>query len=149
MGVAPRANMAYQQTFVVTYPQGVAWRSAPNYNARITNIQGPVANTVLSGPVVQGQDGIQYLQVGSYFLPLSSQQGQPLCMPQQQQPMMQQQLNQDVYRVQQGYGQQQGYPQQQQGYGGNCGKMDKKAMKKMKCGGYKNKKSKGYKIKLF
>merc|ERR1711988_564834 len=127
--------------FRVVFPQGVAWRSAPNYNAKITNVQGPVVNTELSGPVVQGQDGLQYLQVGSQFLPLMTPQGQPLL--QQQMPMMQQQMNQDIRRVQQGYAQpgyaQPGYPPQQTVvyHGGK--------MKKMKG----HKKAKGYKMKLF
>lgn len=116
-------------------------RSQPLYDAKITNVQGPVANTQLSGPVVQGMDGLQYLQVGSQFIPLSTPQGMQLLAPTQ----MQAQLNQDIYRVQQQYQQ----PQQQQvvytqtvhhGHHGH----DKKAYKKMK--GHKKK---GYKIKLF
>eukprot|EP00657_Telonema_sp_P-1_P012232 TRINITY_DN8692_c0_g1_i1.p2 TRINITY_DN8692_c0_g1~~TRINITY_DN8692_c0_g1_i1.p2 ORF type:complete len:165 (+),score=41.09 TRINITY_DN8692_c0_g1_i1:163-657(+) len=139
----PMQQPMAQQSFIVVYPQGIAWRSAPNYNARVTNVQGPVLNTVLSGPVVQGQDGLQYLQVGSYFVPMTSQQGQQLIVPQQ----MQQALQQDVYRVQQTYHQPQPGYAPHQGYGGGHHHMDKKAMKKQ-YKGHKNK-HKGYKIKLF
>merc|ERR1711865_671370 len=75
-----------QQTFRVVYPQGISWRASPNYNHKVTNMQGPLANTMLSGPVVQGQDGLQYLQVGSQM-----QQGNN---------MMQNQMNNDIHRVQ-------------------------------------------------
>merc|ERR1711977_51062 len=126
------------QSYVVIYPQGIAWRSAPNYNARITNIAGPAANTVLSGPVIMGQDGLQYLQVGQQFVPMSSPQGQQLMAPAMQQ---------DIQRVQQTYVQQQpGYAQPGMMHGGcHGGKHNKKMYKKQKC----HKKHKGYKIKLF
>merc|ERR1711865_27914 len=141
----PMQQQQMQQTFRVVYPQGISWRASPNYNHKVTNMQGPLANTMLSGPVVQGQDGLQYLQVGSQFLPLSAPNGQQLLQMQQGNNMMQNQMNNDIHRVQGGYGGgQPGY-----GQGGAHGCHGKKGGKmkgyKNKCGG----KNKGYKIKLF
>merc|ERR1712072_1217549 len=126
------------QSYVVIYPQGIAWRSAPNYNARITNVAGPGANTVLNGPVVQGQDGLQYIQVGQQFIPMSTPQGQQLVAPNQ----MQQAMQQDIQRVQQTYVVQQPGYAQPHGHPGHGYKMDKK----MKHGKMKGKKvkNKGY-----
>merc|ERR1711865_1024890 len=127
--MGPRINTMYQQqqgyqqqqpmmtqqqpmavTMVVIWPQGISWRASPNFNNKVTNMQGPLQNTVMSGPVVQGQDGLQYMQVGSNFLPLSTPQGQQ---PMQQQNMM----NNDIRRVQQGYAQQpMGYGNQGMGH---------------------------------
>jgi len=130
-----------QQSFMVVYPQGIAWRSAPNYNARVTNVAGPAANTMITGPIVMGQDGLQYVQVGNQFIPMSTPQGQQLLAPAQ----MQQAMAQDLSRVQQSYAvQQPGYAQGGMMHG--HGKHDKKMYKKQKkAGKYK----KGYKIKLF
>merc|ERR1712195_338806 len=137
-------------TMVVIWPQGISWRASPNFNNKVTNMQGPLQNTVMSGPVVQGQDGLQYMQVGSNFLPLSTPQGQQLMQQQMQQQNMgmqqqnmgmqqQNMMNNDIRRVQQGYA------QQPMGYGGHHGGK----MKKMKKGCHGGKKHKGYKIKLF
>merc|ERR1712195_264918 len=137
-------------TMVVIWPQGISWRASPNFNNKVTNMQGPLQNTVMSGPVVQGQDGLQYMQVGSNFLPLSTPQGQQLMQQQMQQQNMgmqqQNMMNNDIRRVQQGYAQQpMGYGNQGMGHGGHHGGK----MKKMKKGCHGGKKHKGYKIKLF
>eukprot|EP00658_Telonema_sp_P-2_P082559 TRINITY_DN8753_c0_g1_i2.p1 TRINITY_DN8753_c0_g1~~TRINITY_DN8753_c0_g1_i2.p1 ORF type:complete len:127 (+),score=45.40 TRINITY_DN8753_c0_g1_i2:89-469(+) len=111
---------------------------------RSTLSSSSAASDVYKRQVVQGQDGLQYVQVGSYFVPITSPQGQSLVAPQQ----MQQALTQDLRQVQNSYGNQ-GYGGRQVMYAqpmhGGCHGGGK--MKKMK--GYKNKKSKGYKIKLF
>merc|ERR1711865_251430 len=42
----PMQQQQMQQTFRVVYPQGISWRASPNYNHKVTNMQGPLANTV-------------------------------------------------------------------------------------------------------
>merc|ERR1719310_679410 len=84
-----------QQSFMVVYPQGIAWRSAPNYNARVTNVAGPAANTMITGPIVMGQDGLQYVLCHGLlhqFIPMSTPQGQQLLAPAQMQQAMAQDL---------------------------------------------------------
>merc|ERR1711865_702198 len=134
-------------TMVVTYPQGISWRASPNFQNKVANMQGPMQNTVMSGPIVQGQDGLQYMQVGSNFLPLSTPQGQMLMQQQMQQQNMggqQMMMNNDIRRVQQGYAQQPMGYNQGYGQGGHC-----HGKKKMKYKGCHGKMKKGYKIKLF
>eukprot|EP00656_Telonema_subtile_P002435 TRINITY_DN11079_c0_g2_i2.p2 TRINITY_DN11079_c0_g2~~TRINITY_DN11079_c0_g2_i2.p2 ORF type:complete len:125 (+),score=39.97 TRINITY_DN11079_c0_g2_i2:133-507(+) len=94
--------MAQTMTFNVVYPQGVAWRAQPNYDARITNTPGPACGTLVQGYVVQGD--VQYVCVstpnGQLFVPISAPNGQQLLQGSNQ---MQQQLSADVYRVQSQY----------------------------------------------
>jgi len=56
----------------------VAWRESPSYHTHVTNISGPCNGTIVTGSVVQGVDGIHYLQVGSYFIPFTSPLGVPV-----------------------------------------------------------------------
>merc|ERR1712166_1296012 len=116
-----------QMSFNVLYPQGVAWRGQPNYDARITNIAGPACGTMITGKLIQGD--VQYCAVHmpngqQLFVPVTSPDGQHQLLAACQ--GMQQQLSQDVYRV-------------QQQYNGGMSSKEMKKMKKQKGGKHKKK----------
>eukprot|EP00658_Telonema_sp_P-2_P047232 TRINITY_DN3581_c0_g2_i2.p2 TRINITY_DN3581_c0_g2~~TRINITY_DN3581_c0_g2_i2.p2 ORF type:complete len:122 (+),score=29.83 TRINITY_DN3581_c0_g2_i2:201-566(+) len=95
--------MQAEQQFNVVYQAGVAWRTQPSFNLRYTATPGPACGTMVSGTVYNGD--VQYVvcNVGAMqlFCPIYTPQGVQLLAPS---GMMQQQLNNDVYRVQQSFG---------------------------------------------
>merc|ERR1711865_47436 len=115
MGSCSGPPMATRQqataTFKVTFPNGIAYRNSPNYNDRITTTRGPTNGSVLTGSVVQSD--VQYLQIqnsngGFVYVPLYATNGQQLMQPVQQQTTvvapMQRNMQQDLSRVNNGYG---------------------------------------------
>merc|ERR1711865_169628 len=98
---AADGNVTYE--WEVVHPDGVALRSHPDYNARITSVQGPQVRSKItaSGPPVSALgSSAQMVQIQSingqlyppvqngprYWLPIRTEQGQEVLRPANQKP---------------------------------------------------------------
>jgi len=78
-----------QVTMTVVFPHGVSYRASPQYDDRVNTISGPACGAAVTGSLVRGADGIEYICIagdgvnsisvgGGYFLPTTDTQFQVL-----------------------------------------------------------------------